>query len=180
MAGRRGRSRAESRRLAGRRARSTDQAESVDGEAFSLRWILCHMIEEYARHNGHADLLRESVDGAHRRVTAPARPVPSPPGRNPLLQTDTDLYPFEWDLRQRGVRTGGSVYWALVFFAAISASGVLLGHFSERKKEGAHTLLMWAAHLKNAEREAPPSQDEAEKTSSVWQRLAGKLSRPSR
>jgi uncharacterized damage-inducible protein DinB len=34
-----------------------------DGEAPSLRWILCHMIEEYARHNGHADLLRESVDG---------------------------------------------------------------------------------------------------------------------
>lgn len=30
----------------------------------SLRWILTHMIEEYARHNGHADLLRESVDGA--------------------------------------------------------------------------------------------------------------------
>jgi uncharacterized damage-inducible protein DinB len=30
---------------------------------FSLRWILLHMIEEYARHNGHADLLRESIDG---------------------------------------------------------------------------------------------------------------------
>ncbi len=29
----------------------------------SLRWILLHMIEEYARHNGHADLLREAVDG---------------------------------------------------------------------------------------------------------------------
>ena len=29
----------------------------------SLRWILVHMIEEYARHNGHADLLREAVDG---------------------------------------------------------------------------------------------------------------------
>lgn len=29
----------------------------------SLRWILCHMIEEYARHNGHADLIRESLDG---------------------------------------------------------------------------------------------------------------------
>jgi uncharacterized damage-inducible protein DinB len=29
----------------------------------SLRWIVCHMIEEYARHNGHADLLREFVDG---------------------------------------------------------------------------------------------------------------------
>jgi uncharacterized damage-inducible protein DinB len=29
----------------------------------SLRWVLAHMIEEYARHNGHADLLRESIDG---------------------------------------------------------------------------------------------------------------------
>ena len=34
------------------------------GESPSLRWILLHMIEEYARHNGHADYLRESVDGA--------------------------------------------------------------------------------------------------------------------
>jgi hypothetical protein len=34
------------------------------GESPSLRWILLHMIEEYARHIGHADLLRESVDGA--------------------------------------------------------------------------------------------------------------------
>lgn len=34
-----------------------------DGTRASLRWILTHMIEEYARHNGHADLLRESVDG---------------------------------------------------------------------------------------------------------------------
>lgn len=33
------------------------------GDAPSLRWILVHMIEEYARHNGHADLIRESVDG---------------------------------------------------------------------------------------------------------------------
>ena len=36
----------------------------ADGGAPSLRWIMCHMIEEYARHNGHADLLRESVDGS--------------------------------------------------------------------------------------------------------------------
>jgi uncharacterized damage-inducible protein DinB len=35
-----------------------------DGRAPSLRWILVHMIEEYARHNGHADLLRESIDGS--------------------------------------------------------------------------------------------------------------------
>ena len=34
-----------------------------EGGRFTLRWILVHMIEEYARHNGHADLLRESVDG---------------------------------------------------------------------------------------------------------------------
>ena len=34
-----------------------------NGESPSLRWILVHMIEEYARHNGHADLIRESVDG---------------------------------------------------------------------------------------------------------------------
>lgn len=31
---------------------------------FSLRWILLHMIEETARHAGHADLLREAIDGA--------------------------------------------------------------------------------------------------------------------
>ena len=34
------------------------------GQEVSLRWIYLHMIEEYARHNGHADLLRELVDGA--------------------------------------------------------------------------------------------------------------------
>jgi hypothetical protein len=32
-------------------------------ETFSLRWVYIHMIEEYARHNGHADLLREAIDG---------------------------------------------------------------------------------------------------------------------
>lgn len=33
------------------------------GEHGSLRWILLHLVEEYARHNGHADLIRESIDG---------------------------------------------------------------------------------------------------------------------
>ena len=37
--------------------------ESRSGGRFSLRWIIVHMIEEYARHNGHADLIRESIDG---------------------------------------------------------------------------------------------------------------------
>src|SRR3974390_981338 len=34
------------------------------GERVSLRWVYVHMIEEYARHNGHADFLRERIDGA--------------------------------------------------------------------------------------------------------------------
>jgi uncharacterized damage-inducible protein DinB len=33
-------------------------------EPISLRWLLLHVIEEYARHNGHADFLREAIDGA--------------------------------------------------------------------------------------------------------------------
>ena len=33
------------------------------GNRVTLRWIFVHMIEEYARHNGHADLLRERLDG---------------------------------------------------------------------------------------------------------------------
>ena len=35
-----------------------------DGTFITLRWVLVHMIEEYARHLGHADLLRERIDGA--------------------------------------------------------------------------------------------------------------------
>lgn len=42
---------------------ATSVGESSADGAFSLRWILLHMIEEYARHNGHADLIRESIDG---------------------------------------------------------------------------------------------------------------------
>ncbi|WP_016910455.1 DinB family protein [Streptomyces xiaopingdaonensis] len=53
-------------------ARSTaagrDLAETspdpLTGERYSLRWVHLHMIEEYARHNGHADLVRERIDGA--------------------------------------------------------------------------------------------------------------------
>ena len=33
------------------------------GEHFSLRWIVAHMIEETGRHAGHADILRELIDG---------------------------------------------------------------------------------------------------------------------
>ncbi|MGH3497515.1 MAG: DinB family protein [Nocardioidaceae bacterium] len=41
-----------------------DTETSRRGHEMSLRWIYVHMIEEYARHNGHADLLRERIDGA--------------------------------------------------------------------------------------------------------------------
>ncbi|MGD0380029.1 MAG: DinB family protein [Acidimicrobiales bacterium] len=44
-------------------AHSLDDTGLRDGEPCSLRWIYVHMIEEYARHNGHADLIRELVDG---------------------------------------------------------------------------------------------------------------------
>jgi hypothetical protein len=52
--------------------RIVDSAPSLDqtgtrrstGEPFALRWVMLRMITEYARHNGHADLLRESIDGA--------------------------------------------------------------------------------------------------------------------
>lgn len=36
---------------------------AADGGHPTLRWILVHMVEEYARHNGHADLIREGIDG---------------------------------------------------------------------------------------------------------------------
>ena len=44
--------------------RERDLDEAIPGEGYTLRWIYLHMIEEYARHNGHADLLRERIDGA--------------------------------------------------------------------------------------------------------------------
>jgi hypothetical protein len=34
-----------------------------DGHHFTLRWVLLHLIEETSRHAGHADLLREAIDG---------------------------------------------------------------------------------------------------------------------
>jgi uncharacterized damage-inducible protein DinB len=43
---------------------SLDDTFDVNGARFSLRWIVSHMVEEYARHNGHADLIRERIDGA--------------------------------------------------------------------------------------------------------------------
>jgi uncharacterized damage-inducible protein DinB len=46
------------------RDRELDDVGMRRGEPCSLRWIYLHMIEEYARHNGHADLVRELIDGS--------------------------------------------------------------------------------------------------------------------
>jgi uncharacterized damage-inducible protein DinB len=43
---------------------SLDDEFTRGSRTMSLRWVCTHMIEEYARHNGHADLLRQSIDGA--------------------------------------------------------------------------------------------------------------------
>ena len=45
-------------------AHGLDDTGMRHGAPCSLRWIYVHMIEEYARHNGHADLMRELIDGA--------------------------------------------------------------------------------------------------------------------
>jgi uncharacterized damage-inducible protein DinB len=42
---------------------SLDDTFTLDGQVFSVRFLYLHMIQEYARHNGHADLLRERTDG---------------------------------------------------------------------------------------------------------------------
>ena len=54
------------RRAVTRETDSLDELAAADGIGgpVTMRWLLVHMIEEYARHCGHADLLREMIDGA--------------------------------------------------------------------------------------------------------------------
>jgi uncharacterized damage-inducible protein DinB len=47
-----------------RRHELDDHFVTGRGTSASVRWLMIHMIEEYARHNGHADLLRQAIDGA--------------------------------------------------------------------------------------------------------------------
>ena len=49
--------------IAGAQLDDLSVRQSRSGGAFNLRWILLHLVEEYARHLGHADLIRESIDG---------------------------------------------------------------------------------------------------------------------
>jgi Protein of unknown function (DUF664) len=50
--------------VAGRSLEDTFVSRSHRRGTIDLRWVYVHMIEEYARHNGHADLIREVIDGA--------------------------------------------------------------------------------------------------------------------
>ncbi|MER7441059.1 DinB family protein [Micromonospora avicenniae] len=49
--------------VAGRTLDETFTEVGPKRRTFNLRWVYLHMIEEYARHNGHADLIRERIDG---------------------------------------------------------------------------------------------------------------------
>ena len=60
---------------------SLDDTFTHRGELMSLRLIYLHMIEEYARHLGHADLLRERTDGATGELPGRAAQRPSTGGR---------------------------------------------------------------------------------------------------
>ncbi len=58
---------AESRRVLATFATADDLSRATSGprsRSRTLRWVLLHLLEEYARHNGHADLLREAIDGS--------------------------------------------------------------------------------------------------------------------
>ena len=46
------------------RDRPLDETFGDETVTVDLRWLYAHMIDEYARHNGHADLIRELIDGA--------------------------------------------------------------------------------------------------------------------
>jgi uncharacterized damage-inducible protein DinB len=54
---------AEARTVAASFPTAEESARNPAADQPSVRWVLLHMIEEYARHNGHADLLREAIDG---------------------------------------------------------------------------------------------------------------------
>ncbi|PFG47962.1 uncharacterized protein DUF664 [Amycolatopsis sulphurea] len=53
-----------SREIAAARSLEDQGTSKITGEPFALRWLLLNMTTEYARHLGHADLLREATDGS--------------------------------------------------------------------------------------------------------------------
>jgi hypothetical protein len=89
------RSRREPKRSSGAspisRSRFRSRPEFPDDiEAWSVRWVLLHLIAETARHAGHADIVRESVDGATAfPLMAAAEGWPATPWRQPWARADS-------------------------------------------------------------------------------------------
>ena len=60
-------------------------------KTISVRWMWQHLVEEYARHNGHADLIREVIDGwpasePEARTVNPLGPTPTGPAHLPAFR----------------------------------------------------------------------------------------------
>ena len=55
------------------RARRWTTPSPFGTKTISVRWMRQHLVEEYARHNGHADLLREAIDGSDRHLSRAVR-----------------------------------------------------------------------------------------------------------
>ncbi len=65
-----------------------------DVEAWSVRWVLLHVIEEVARHAGHADILREHIDGGTMYpIMAAAENWPESPWMQPWTPTGEQVAP---------------------------------------------------------------------------------------
>jgi uncharacterized damage-inducible protein DinB len=63
----------------------------ADVEAWSVRWVLLHLIEETARHAGHADIIRESIDGGTMySLMAAAEGWPETPWLKPWRRPSSD------------------------------------------------------------------------------------------
>jgi hypothetical protein len=66
----------------------------ADVEAWSVRWVLLHVIEEVARHAGHADIIREHLDGGTMYpIMAAAEGWPASPWMQPWQPTDDQRHP---------------------------------------------------------------------------------------
>src|SRR4029078_9365834 len=106
--------------------------ETLPGEDSSLRWIYLHMIEEYARHNGHADFLREQIDG----LTGEGPRAPAG-----LSYASWSLGVYSYDVRgsRAGARTDGDELG--LGHRRRGAAPAVRGRLVEEPRPSAHTGL---------------------------------------
>ena len=66
----------------------------ADVDAWSVRWVLLHLMEELARHAGHADIIREHVDGGTMfPIMAAAEQWPASPWMHPWTPSGEQVMP---------------------------------------------------------------------------------------